>query len=163
MKVYIVTSGSYSDYQIDRVFLDKEKAETYVKLSEGRDAILEEYEADDDKLINKITYVYASYRKDCSYSEDYIDVRIIDTNSLDTTKENLNNDRFWLYMSGEKSLTISRALNREYEEENIKNKYKKVLYDLMAKIESLLQLEGWDEKMVQEWLGQNVDEYLNKN
>ena len=31
MKVYIVTSGTYSDYMIQKIFLDKDKAEEYRK------------------------------------------------------------------------------------------------------------------------------------
>ena len=31
MKVYIVTSGDYDDYQIDEVFSTKEKAEEYIE------------------------------------------------------------------------------------------------------------------------------------
>jgi hypothetical protein len=165
MKVYVITSGEYSDYSIDRVFLDKEKAERYVKLSQGEydSTRLEEYETDDDKLINKITYIRAAYSKGRSYS-DHMDVRIIDTNDLDNSEENLNKNNFWFYSwSGGKDLTINRILNGEYNEELLKSKYTKVCYDLMSKIESLIEIEGWDEKMIQDWLEQNVDEYLNKN
>lgn len=34
MKVYIVTSGEYSDYMINQVFLDREKAELYCAAQE---------------------------------------------------------------------------------------------------------------------------------
>ena len=48
MKVYIVTQGAYSDYEICQVFLDKEKAEKYLFVrciisticGEGLDAII---------------------------------------------------------------------------------------------------------------------------
>ena len=36
MIIYVVTSGSYSDYGIDKVFLSKEKAESYVAYKWGR-------------------------------------------------------------------------------------------------------------------------------
>lgn len=32
MKIYIVTSGIYSDYMIDAVFLDKDKARKYSEI-----------------------------------------------------------------------------------------------------------------------------------
>ena len=32
MKVYVVTSGCYSDYGIDEIFLDKKLAELYIDL-----------------------------------------------------------------------------------------------------------------------------------
>ena len=49
MKVYVVTTGSYSDYAIDRVFTDKALADAYFadlyKVS-GGDADMTEHEAD---------------------------------------------------------------------------------------------------------------------
>ena len=44
MKVYIVTAGSYSDYHIEAVFTDPEKANKYKNLDSDRE--VEEYEAD---------------------------------------------------------------------------------------------------------------------
>lgn len=44
MKVYIVTDGDYSDYHIEAVFTDKEKAEMYAALH-CKDNV-EEYDAD---------------------------------------------------------------------------------------------------------------------
>lgn len=48
MKVYIVTSGEYSDYHIDAVFTDKKKAETYYSAhnSEGYPYFIEVYDID---------------------------------------------------------------------------------------------------------------------
>lgn len=45
MKVYIVTSGDYDDYQIDEVFSTKEKAEEYIECF-GDDCRIEEYNLD---------------------------------------------------------------------------------------------------------------------
>src|SRR3990167_10395534 len=47
-KVYVVTSGQYSDYGIKAVFSTKEKAEEYIKLSTDPDInnLLEEFELD---------------------------------------------------------------------------------------------------------------------
>lgn len=53
MKVYVVTSGHYSDYSIERVFLDKDKANKFVKYRNGydswKDFKIEEYDSFDDK------------------------------------------------------------------------------------------------------------------
>lgn len=53
-KVYIVTSGSYSDYGIDRVFKDKRKAEIWCAEKntkyEWDEYRIEEYEYSDDKM-----------------------------------------------------------------------------------------------------------------
>ena len=44
MKVYVVTSGCYSEYQIEAVFTDYTKARIYANLDSSR--TIEEYEAD---------------------------------------------------------------------------------------------------------------------
>lgn len=52
MKVYIVTSGEYSDYGIDAVFLDRKKAEAYARYhTEGwGEPRVEAYDASDDLI-----------------------------------------------------------------------------------------------------------------
>lgn len=51
MRVYIITSGEYSDYEIEHVTLDKEKAERYCAVLNGKsryeDYRVEEYKLDD--------------------------------------------------------------------------------------------------------------------
>jgi len=69
MKVYIVTDGCYSDYHIVAVFLEKEKAELYVKTHDfgqtsifGSDMNIEEYDTRDDTIegeVAEMKYVYA--------------------------------------------------------------------------------------------------------
>lgn len=44
MKIYVVTSGTYSNYGIDAVFTDPEKAKQYANLNSERE--IEEYESD---------------------------------------------------------------------------------------------------------------------
>lgn len=53
MKIYIVTSGCYSDYGIDAVFLSKEKAEFYAKHCAIKEDYpeVEEYETSDNDII----------------------------------------------------------------------------------------------------------------
>lgn len=55
MKAYIVTVGSYSDYQIVRVFLDKALAEQYAKLM-GMDYTVEEWDV--NKQLPHVDVVY---------------------------------------------------------------------------------------------------------
>ena len=50
MKVYVVTAGEYSDYHIERVFLDKDKAHRYSNVRYGMN--VEEHDTDaEDKPI----------------------------------------------------------------------------------------------------------------
>ena len=46
-KIYIVTSGDYSDYRIDAVFSTKEKAEEYVQ-QHGTNYRIEDYDIDEE-------------------------------------------------------------------------------------------------------------------
>lgn len=46
-KIYIVTSGEYSDYHIDAVFSTKELAEDYIQQN-GTDYVIEEYNLDEE-------------------------------------------------------------------------------------------------------------------
>lgn len=57
MKVYVVTEGEYSDYCIDKVFIDKKKAMAYVSAKNGDVKNkycafyrIEEYETSDEKI-----------------------------------------------------------------------------------------------------------------
>jgi len=50
MKVYIVTSGCYSDYSIDAVFTDRKKAEMYCAIHNVEDQDIEEWETEDDSI-----------------------------------------------------------------------------------------------------------------
>ena len=48
-KIYIVTSGEYSDYTIERVFSTKEKANEFIQ-QHGTDYRIEEYVVDEEKV-----------------------------------------------------------------------------------------------------------------
>lgn len=50
MKVYIVTSGEYSDYGIDAVFLDKKEAELYIATHQKMDGYVWSWEEYNDIL-----------------------------------------------------------------------------------------------------------------
>ena len=60
MKVYVITSGEYSDYKIDAVTLDKEEAERMVNIfSQER---IEEYDTDDfPKILTNDPYWNCEY------------------------------------------------------------------------------------------------------
>lgn len=62
MKIYIVTSGSYSDYGINCVFSTKEKADEYVKMKNlsdrWEDYNVEEYDVDKPYEMEAIDFYY---------------------------------------------------------------------------------------------------------
>lgn len=77
MKIYIVTSGCYSDYGIDAVFLDEKEAEKYIATKNKEDSWhdnygIEEYETQDGKINignNVIGYEYEGYISKSWYLE----------------------------------------------------------------------------------------------
>lgn len=61
MKIYVATVGEYSDYHIEAVFLNKEKAQLWLAAHEVRDAEIEEYDTQDENIqgdISSIRYLY---------------------------------------------------------------------------------------------------------
>ena len=52
MKVYIVTEGQYSDYHIEKVFLDKNEAYKYMAIEGSYSCQVEEYEITDNVISN---------------------------------------------------------------------------------------------------------------
>lgn len=165
-KVYIVSSGCYSDYAIDRVFLDRENAEKYIKLTDNHwdSCRIEEYDTDDNKEFTEIVYIDGEYIKgsQSSSDKDRIEVKIKRTNTLDDTEENVKQNYFYQSDYFGKQIIIRRVINNNnFDEEKIIKKYKKVLYDLMVQIEYLMST-GWNKNMIQKWLGQNADNYTNK-
>lgn len=67
MKVYVVTSGEYSEYHIVGITLDRQVAETFVnskneaKGEYGREFYLEEYETDDFQMIKEGCKPYKAF------------------------------------------------------------------------------------------------------
>ncbi|MBR6289301.1 MAG: hypothetical protein IKR19_08200 [Acholeplasmatales bacterium] len=79
-KVYIVTSGSYSDFSIDKVFLDENKAELYKdnmnKTSGHNDYIVEIYDTFDDNITDSnMKYAYC-----VEYNANTSKISILDNN-----------------------------------------------------------------------------------
>ena len=143
MKVYIVTSGTYSDYMIRKIFLDKDKAEEYRKwLPDSND--VEEYDTSDDDTIekkykvrvvlkwypNKKEELIARSWKDCEsdYNYNYYD----------------NYGNFW------EELAVVRTVNGDnYDEQYWKDKLTKFIYDLKAYVNQL-KAEGFNEKFIKD-------------
>lgn len=69
---YVVTSGEYSDYRVDGVFSDKEKADSFVKKAEDR--TIEKYNIDDEEQLRKEYWYEISIRIDNSSKEKNVSV-----------------------------------------------------------------------------------------
>lgn len=145
MKVYVVTSGTYSDYMIRKIFLDKDKAEEYKKwLPDSND--VEEYDTSDDDIINKSYEVRIDLKwypnkeekliarswKDCESNYNY------------NFYSNSNYSDTW------EELIVVRTVNADnYDEQHWKDKLTKHIYDLKAYVEHL-KTEGCDVKQIRD-------------
>jgi hypothetical protein len=151
--VFIVTTGSYSDYRICRVFLDQKKAEDYSRTKPGSE--IEEWETDDDKDLGLFKTVTATleillggYRN--------IDVQIEEHSVLDTDKAQVETS---LYFDDKNNVTnprelleIKRLVPSGKSDEEIQRKFERVIEDLYAQIKGLRDGEGWTEEMIDGWL-----------
>ena len=179
-KVYIVTSGVYSSYHICRCFLDKEKAETYLKLREDygdsyEEPQIEEYELDDNtefkpfQYIDVRYYVFKGKETRIDYRLNLIKTNDVDFNNTDIEQGSLNSveelyNRTEYYESAynygledydgiTKTISISRPVYLEnLDEDYLEVKYKKICQDLLMEITSLIEIEGWDNEMIKDWL-----------
>lgn len=90
MKVYVCTSGCYSDYCIHRVFLDKDVADKYKQmLYDGND--VEEYETDDELIRNSKHFVEQNAWIRCKYGDDgFVHVDAIHSRSKPICEADVN-------------------------------------------------------------------------
>lgn len=160
-KVYLITSGSYSDYSIDKIFLSKEKAEQYhdlIKRTHYDVNDIEIYDLSDDEIFTPYYYIQFVYyipgmeekyrrsilsdgRPSLFGGEYYIDLYMCndDVNCAD--------NRCTSYHNG--ILTLTRPVGYDKSVvnlESLEQKYLKVCQDLTAQIRYHLYMgaNDWD-------------------
>ena len=157
MKVYIVTSGEHNDYSIEKVFLDKEKAEEYKRLTNNswgsEEKEIEEWEVSDDKIeIGKYEikkFINVTYRLDENKDDEEFSVRIMQDNTLNSPDINDYPYNYSEYCYYDWSNVHEVAIHRLYNNENIdklKEKYLKICRDYVTKIKHIHDVEGMDYK-----------------
>ena len=165
MKVYIITSGEYSDYGIDKVFLDKAKAEEYVRLNSRKydEPTIEEYETSDETFeigryeIKK--YLSIQYQDKNYYGNEEFSIQLMQDNTgscpdLNDYPYYYNSYSFYTYSYPYHNINLHRLVNDDFTDENIediKDKYLKVCRDDIAKAKSLIA-DGYSEKQIKEML-----------
>lgn len=149
MKIYIVTSGIYSDYRINRVYIDKNKANEYAEWLGSDHVTVEEYDTSDNDYINKQYCVRVTLKWYKNKKEK------LSTNSYRDCESDYNYNSYinWLY---EEELVVVRTVNGvNFDEHYWEDKLTKYAYDLKAQIE-YLKSEGFDEKSIQEIIYKKV-------
>lgn len=152
MKVYIVSQGCYSDYNIDRIFINKQKAKDYSSwLNNSR---IEEYETSDDKENLKSTIIYLCLtvndkEENVEYWSEQNSGFILRFNDNSKTKE-----EFTQFSGDEEDFTIfiQRVIyDNNFNDEVYKNKYTKVAYDILPIVKQKLS-EGYNKEQINELL-----------
>ena len=141
MKIYVVTSGSYSDYCIEKIFINKDKAEYFSKWC--RDSQVEEYETSDEDIVAPGYKV--SFNYDFSGNKPpYINIQ---KSITAFTHSSLNG----FSVSGNRFIPAINYKGDDY----TKEKYTKVCYDLSAQIKQWLN-EGLNEDQINDILHNNT-------
>ena len=143
MKVYVVTSGTYSDYMIRKIFLDKDKAEEYRKwLPDSND--IEEYDTSDDDVIDKQYKIRVDLKWYPNKKENLI------ARSWKDCESDTNYNYYSNYNDIWEKLIVVRTVNADdYSEQYCKDKLTKHIYDLKAYVE-YLKTEGCDKKQIRD-------------
>lgn len=143
MTVYVVTSGEYSDYSINRVFSNRKAGEDYIEWRPNNYYRIEEYELDDDGNLDmygqekyySIEIRGIAYNNGVSIPQIWIDkcLRAPDITYPITA--------VWDFKQSDETFRI-RVLRfipaANWDEEFYRNKYTKVLYDTAAAVKAML-------------------------
>ena len=145
MKVYVVTSGVCSDYTIKKIFLNRDKAEEYKEwLYNAND--IKEYDTADDETVRKVYMVHVTLEW---YSTGKEKLNF----SIYRDCENCSSDSQWYTNFGNnfcEEVGITRVIyNDNFDEQCIRDKYIKVMYDLKAYVLSL-KADGYSEKQIKD-------------
>lgn len=144
MKVYIITSGIYSDYHINRVFLDKNNANEFAEWLNDDHVTVEEYDTSDDDAVEKQYKVRVDLKWYPNKKEDLIARAWKDCESDYSYNCYSNYNDIW------EELVVVRTVNADnYSEQYCKDKLTKHIYDLKAYVE-YLKTEGCDEKQIRD-------------
>lgn len=152
MKVYVVTSGCYSDYCIEKIFTDKQKAEEYKEwVVDAND--VEEYETSDDLMYNKYYKIIVTHTErdmECDNTSPAIRIeKCLEANRYTFFGVSYHDYSYIPYTKAQFGLTMIRFVpEQNWNEEFYRNKYTKAMYDYAA-IAKQKRFEGWSEKDIQ--------------
>lgn len=135
-EAYIVTSGEYSDYHIDAVFLNKEKAKVYCDCHANRR--IEKYGLSDNDVCTPFNIVMITYLLNPIYVADLepkFEFKKLNLEEYEGYDRNAEQVRL---NNGCEKICLLRRLPDIYDEEEIRRKYTKAFYDLKAEIKYML-------------------------
>ena len=153
MKIYIVTCGEYSDYYIDKVFTDRDKAEEYRKWRPESNEV-EEYDTSDDYIIDKYYKIVVDYRVYDYNRFENPTVRIERVTYKGEGYVSVYNSHSSYSSNNYTKIVLIRYISEvNWDEEFYTARYTKAVYDLMAHAKQLLS-EGWTDRQINEMWSQ---------
>ena len=166
-KVYIVTSGEYSDYHIDAVFASREKAEGYVKIKnredkeDGCDFV---YNIEETLLGDGYVNINCWYvRVEMFFSKKFEEIRhnvvIYGKNGVDANLQRIS-PHFNSYTSknGYVFTFATYAPTVGFDtEEKIEEYYAKVVRDYVTKIKNVVQSGELSIRAATVWINEKIE------
>lgn len=141
MKIYIVTDGFYSDYNIQKVFSNRDAAEEYKKWHNCSNDV-EEYEIYDKAFTKddgeKTMFIEV---QGTVYPEAVVDIKFdIQPKMLNNelTRKNVGINSFFCKQGTYEIYYYNHISADKWDEEKYKLKFTKILYDLVAVARNLL-------------------------
>lgn len=134
-KIYIVTSGIYSNYHIEAVFMNKDKAKAYCDCHENCD--IEEFDFSDDKIYTAFNYVsiQCAYRFD---QEQEINTSFYFGRLAEEDSDWTSGAIATVDDNNRLTLIVNKKLSEEYDDNKIKNEYLDIFNDLKTDIKQML-------------------------
>lgn len=159
MKIYIVTAGEYSDYRIEKVFTDKDKAEEFAKWCYDSNGV-DEWETENELDVEKYYRICVQYKLyDNGRTEEPIVAVYNCTNDNHAANYTYLTD-YHRYSGNYISLTIGRFVKaNNHDADFYRQKYTKVAYDTMAMIKQLA-VDGYSYNQIDEMLKNDVNEVI---
>lgn len=157
-KVYIITSGEYSDYGIEKVFLDEAKARKYAEWH--KDTTVEEYDLSDDEIsipCYRVQIKFDFTKTSTAYSQptvQAIPTTLEGCSPSDCKFVSVTEFRRWASQESTIRLNITQYVPADEFNENCTAKYLKAAYDTAAKIQGYYA-EGFNMQQINEILHPN--------
>jgi hypothetical protein len=143
-KIYVVTSGEYSDYRIDTVFESKQKAEEFVE-SKRRNHGYDDYNIENYVIADSVeNYKLEDYKVITAVSRDYFSCTEYTNSTGEEPKEDAIETRYFAYgpYGSEIGIRITRIKTNGMDEE----KARKICAELLTKIKYAVEVDGMKPK-----------------
>lgn len=155
-KVYIVTSGVYSDYRIRAVFKDYDNARLYC--AHFNDCRVEEYHFEDDD--NWSTYNYVEVYLEAQLEKEPSVLCFYGHSCVKYDSYHCNEHNHFSLHNDSLVVAMVRRLPNEYSRQDVKNMYTKIWNDMLAELKYLTSDFDLDSIKQRVECAERVNEYL---